>query len=148
MLKLIKKIIFAPYVGAKWVGALESTAKEDYFSAINKLNDLTRFFENRNVEYHLLKGFLEFAINDDQSSIEDIRQSIRLLEKSTKYNHSEKNYLKCYAATYGNLANENMPTTRQVDKFEVIPWGEVDLQHVSRALKKNFPLRTHPNWIE
>lgn len=148
MMKFIQKIIHAPFVGAKWVGALESVANGDFASAIHHLQYLARFFENKNVEYHLLKGFVEYASNDDSSAVKDIRLSIILLRKSVKYTQTEKKYLECYAAIYGNLANENLPLKRQVDMFEKVPWEDVDLSVVRKELKKNFPLRKHPGWYE
>jgi len=146
MVTFIKKIIHAPFVGAKWVAALESVAMEDYLSAIGNLQNLARFFENKDVEYHMLKGFVEYATNNNSAAVKDLKLSINLLEKSSKYNEAEKKYLECYAGIYGNLANSNLSHEHQGENFEMIAWRDVDLSGVRKALKMNFPLGKHPSW--
>ena len=134
--------------GGEMGGALESVAKEDYLPAIGKLQYLARFFENKDVEYHLLKGFVEYATNNNSSAVKDLRLSINLLRKSSKYNEAEKKYLECYAAIYGNLANSSLSRECQDENFGKIAWVDVDLSGVRKELKKNFPLRKHPGWDE
>lgn len=148
MTNLVQKILSAPLVGARWVGALESVAEEDYVAATTKMEYLSRFFDNKNLEFHLLRGFVEYATSDDLGAVKDFLVSIRLLRESKKYNDYEKKYLECYAAKYGNLANSNLPLEQKCKAFNIVEWDSVNLPSVRKLLKKNFPLRQHPDWIE
>ena len=147
MVTLFKKIIHAPLVGWRWSMAIQNAARNDYSSALVNLNYLSDFFDNNNIEFHLLKGICEFGNGDNERSVTDFEIAINLLKEGlNKYTQFEKKYLTAYALVFGGLANKNLSESKKSSAFSEVLWKDVDLTKVRKHLKQKFPLRRHPNW--
>ncbi|MGI0015835.1 MAG: hypothetical protein ACREBU_20650 [Nitrososphaera sp.] len=144
-MNILKRILLAPFIGYRWVRVLDLASKGDFCTAAQVLDQLAPFFENKDAEYHLLKGFLSFSTTLDKSVIKNMRIAISLIEESLRYSEEEKKYLKCYASIWANKAQAYIDEQSQ-KKFETIDYNDVNLSKIRPALKSNFPLRSHPEW--
>lgn len=148
MTYFFKKIFIAPGIALRWVRSLDFASKGDYQSALQQLEKIDQHFSGKKAEYHLLKGFLCYATSADQAAIENLEMAIRLIGLSHRYQEEDKRYLICYAnpllrKAKSKLAQENLSIGLSPSDCD-----NIDLSSVKKHLKKNFPLRDHPNWIE
>lgn len=145
-MNIIQRILCGPAVGIRWVKALEVSSNEDYQAALVHLDYLDKFFNGKNVEYHLLRGLVNYGLGDDLQAVNNFKISISLLADTYRYNENEKNYLTSYGVKYGTKALKNDPDLAKTISFPHIDMSSVDLSKVRKPLKINFPLRDHPNW--
>ena len=145
-MNILRKLIASPFVGFKWVKALELTSRENYQAALSELDHLDQFYRGKNVEYHMLRGFLSYGVEEDIEAVRNFELSIALLQDSNRYNNEEKKYLLAYGTTFGRRALKSESNLSDSSRFPEIDISLIDLSKVSKAIKKNFPLTDHPDW--
>ena len=146
LINYIRKLFLSPIIAYKWGKALESASNDEFDKSNRLLIQIAPYFSNKMVEYHLLKGFVSFVLNNDRDSIENFKTSINLLNTSSKYNETEKKYISCYASTFGIQAAKKIPNITVDDVFNNLSFDDINLSNVRNNLKVRFPLRRHPNW--
>lgn len=139
------RIFYMPMIGYRWVKALDLSARGAFDDAIKQLEYLGKHLEHKDIEYHLLNGFVRFASGDDKKAIDNFRISVSMLDQATGYTDDEIKYLKCYAGVFGNNAINSLPGKDVA--FEEVSFDLINLANVRQALKKNFPLKDHPEWV-
>jgi hypothetical protein len=93
----------------------------------------------------LFKGFLYCASKQDEQAVETLAAACRLIEQSPALDANEKAYLTCYASVCGLRSARRL---RQPDPAGFhVDFARVSLD-VDRRLKRSFPLRQHPQWVE
>lgn len=130
-----------------WVSALDDAAKEKYDDALEKLSKVESLM-GEDAEFNLLRGFLCFATNDDSGVMNHMSKAIGLLEDSQKYSGDEKRYLICYARIWMGKTSECEDDSTPLEAGDSIcNFSDINLSKVKNALKQNFPLRQHPEWV-
>jgi len=125
-----------------WVASLKLASKERYEEALQKLMTVDRIVPNK-IEVTLLKGFLYFATDKDESALLNLSSAWKMIDRSTQYSSEEKQYLQCYASFYG----EKLADASAIEKYPFeVDYTIVQLDKVRKSLKDNFPLRDHPHW--
>lgn len=87
------KIIVSSYF---WSQATYHAANEHYLLSLSYL-DKSDNLREKDCEILLLRGFLCFALQQDEKSIEALSEAVEMIEISQKYNVDTKNYLINYA---------------------------------------------------
>jgi hypothetical protein len=146
LVNYLRRLFLSPMIAYKWVQALESASKDEFERSNMLLDEIAPYFGNRMVEYHLLKGYVSFALKNDVDSIENFKTSIYLLKSSNRYNDAEKKYISCYASTFGTQASRQYSDVNGDSVFPHISPEQVDLHNVRKNLKIRFPLKQHPRW--
>ena len=85
-----------------------------------------------------------YAIGEHEEAVTDLSSSCTEIDESESYSDDEKKYLKCYASVFGRRCIEG--SKHGGDYRFHVNYGLVDLGRVNKAIKNNFPLRSHPNW--
>ena len=145
-MNIFRKILASPVVGVKWVKALELASNENYQAALGELDYLDEFYRGKNIEYHLLRGFLNYGLGDDIEAVRNFELSITLLRDTNRYNEDEKRYLLGYGTTLGRKALKAESDLSESTRFPKIDISLIDLSKVSQSLRKTFPLTDHPHW--
>ena len=141
----IRKVALSPWVGVRWVNALESAAKDDYSSARTLLGRLREFFEHNNPEYHLLRAYVNLNLRDLDCAVRDCATANQLLDGNSRYSVNERHYLRCYSSKVANLAIRRMPEETKPAQFDESDCVRFDCQRVRKALRRNFPMQTGDN---
>ncbi len=90
-------------------------------------------------EFYLKRGFVFFALNQYEASANDFAKATEILPKIEKYSDVEKRHLRAYAVYHlATMAESDLPSDL---------W-EFDINQVGKELRRTFPLRHHPDWIE
>jgi hypothetical protein len=93
----------------------------------------------------LFKGFLYCASKQDEQAVEALATACRRIDESRALDAHEKEYLKCYASVCGLRSARRL---RQPDATGFhVDFARVSLD-VDRRLRRRFPLRQHPDWVE
>ncbi len=129
-----------------WVDALDASSHEDYQRALTHLDYVDKSFNRKRIRYHLLRGFVCFALKNNAAAVENFEIAIKLLRVIDGFNEDEKNYILGYATIFGNKALEAGNLTKDSKLFPQIDVASIDLSKVRQYFKLNFPLREHPNW--
>ncbi len=145
-MNIFRKLLASPIVGVKWVRALELASAENYQAALGELDYLDEFYSGKNIEYHLLRGLVNYALSDDSSAVENLKLSISLLRNTTRYNEDERDYLLCYGTTLCRKAAKSVPNLIDLDSLPQVDVSTVKLANVKHPLRKSFPLTDHPQW--
>lgn len=135
----IKKILFSPVIAAKWIKALDAASSENYNLASKILDEIDEYSSGINVEYHLLKMHVLFALGRNSEAISNKNIGLALLDSSSRYNPDEKFYLKCYVLRLERsifLDSEKA----SIDKSLKEVCLSYDLHKVREALRLSFPL--------
>ena len=146
-MNIIRRILCGPVVGIRWVKALEVSSNEDYQAALVHLDYLDKFFNGENIEYHLLRGLVNYGLGNDSQAVQNFKISISLLVDTDRYNENEKDYLTSYGVKYGVKALKADPDLSKTISFPHVDMSSIDLSKVRKPLKRNFPLRDHPSWV-
>ena len=123
----------------RWSRAIDSVAASNYREALDLLESVETHF-NDYPEYFLLRGFVEYALADNQVAINDLRKAIQYIRKSKKYNSDEKNYLIRYAAHFIEESlktiNVDIRPSFEIDDADL----SFDISKVANHLKGKFPI--------
>ena len=145
MFKLASNLYRAVKGGVYCNRALELASKGKYEAALNAVVRIEEIGPLL-AEFALLKGFLLYAVNRDDEAVRSLIEAQKLVEASQKYSDDDKEYLKCYASVWGGEAAKKLGG--KVLKPFFVDFGKVSLSKVKKHLKRKFPLRDHPNWVE
>jgi len=133
-------------VSKHWINALHTSFEGEYQKALMHLDYLDKFLREKDVEYHLLRGAVNYGLNNDFKALESAKNAIEILKNTDRYNEDEKNYLLAYASNLGKLALKAGKVTKDLSAFPQIDIASVNLTNVRRHLKKTHPLINHPDW--
>ncbi len=90
-----------------------------------------------NIEYCLLRGFIEYITHQKIMATEYLNIAISMLEEVTRFSQNEKLYLIAYAKSMLKEYDTN---------YEHQNLSDINLSNVSVRLKDLFPLIEHPQW--
>jgi len=133
-------------VSKHWINALHAFFEGEYQKALIHLDYLDKFLREKDVEYHLLRGAVNYGLNNDSKALESAKNAIEILKNTDRYNEDERNYLLAYASNLGKLALKASKVTKDLSAFPQIDIASVNLTNVRRHLKKTHPLIDHPEW--
>jgi len=133
-------------VSKHWINALHTFFEGEYQKALMHLDYLDEFLREKDVEYHLLRGAVNYSLNNDSKALESAKNAIEILKNTDRYNEDERNYLLAYASNLGKLALKASKVTKDLSAFPQIDIASVNLTNVRRHLKKTHPLIDHPEW--
>ena len=90
--------LFVSLFGARlWLQSLEFARKRDYQLALSKLIRMETMGVAPYTEYCLLRGFIEYMLSNNDSSVYYLDLAIEKIASSNKFKKMEKDYLKLYA---------------------------------------------------
>jgi len=140
------QLLKTPPAAFKWTKALDLTSKKQYSAAVTILDDIAPFFDQKSAEYHLLKGYLNFALAEDKIAVSEFQAALPLIQSNKKYTQQDKAYLTCYANLWAGKAQRQVTEEPgcEIGNFE--GYDDICLPDVNSALRLSFPLRGHPNW--
>ncbi len=138
-------------VALYWDAAIEASSKSDYQTALNKMERI-RETVPMGVKDKLFEGYLLYATGQDKLAIDRLAEAHRILSETTRVSDSEGIYLKTYASYFGLRALELIDDDRNkyedIESTFVLEYDKIDLPEISRSLRRIFPLRDHPDWVE
>lgn len=130
--------LFVSIFGARlWLQSLELARKRDYQLALGKLIRMENMGVAPYTEYCLLRGFIEYMLSKNESSVYYLDLAIEKIISSNKFTNMEKGYLKLYA---NGLLSEQSGKQYKPD------YKVVELDKVPNHMKDKFPLIDHPEW--
>ncbi len=133
-------------VAKHWINATDASFVGEYKKALKHLDYLDKFLREKDVEYHLLRGAVNYGLENNSNVIESAETAIELLRNTNRYNKDERNYLLGYAINLGKLAFKKGKVSKGSDSFQQIDIASINLAHVRRHLKRTHPLMNHPDW--
>lgn len=146
-IRMYKAIQVAYY----WDGALGATSKRDYQTALDKMQRIREAIRPSAKDL-LLEGYLLYALGQDALALERLAEAHRMLSDDSKSGKPEATYLRTYASFFGLKALKQMGddwTKREsLGRLFALEYEKIDLTKIPRSLKRIFPLRQHPDWIE
>ena len=140
MFKLFKKVRVSIKGAKLWVAALDYSREKDYEKAKEKLIDMENIGVHPNIEYCILRGFIEYISKCNQEASKFLQLSIDKISTVSRLSENEKKYLNAYAQSMLNEMN-----TIQ-DNHKTIDFDNIKLLDISNDLKGKFPLIDHPKW--
>jgi len=78
-----------------WSKALQASAREEYSVGLKYIKKCERYTSRKDSEFYLLKSFICYALNQEQSSFEYARTAFLLIDRE-KIKDNDKQYLRCY----------------------------------------------------
>ena len=134
-----------------WNAAIEAASKGDYQAALTKMERI-RETVPLGVKDILFEGYLLYATGQDKSAVQSLAEAHRILSETARVSDSERIYLKTYASYFGLRALELIDDDRNryedVESTFVLEYDKIDLPKIPRSLRRIFPLRDHPNWVQ
>lgn len=139
-------------ISVYWAKALGHVSRHDYDFALERVRKIQKLMEriDKDVplkkEVDVLEGFLHYAEGDFSKAVDLLVGAIKKIDTSDRDPRADKDYLKCYASVWGLKSLEEGGIERETNF--VVNYGSVHLDKVSMRLRRNFPLRDHPDWDE
>lgn len=132
------KRIYLAFKGSKlWLAAIDSAKQRDYDDSKKLLVKMESIGVHPNIEYCLLRGFIEYITHQKELASKYLNMAIAKLNKAKRFNQNEKLYLTAYADSI----------LKEYDKeHEYRTPSDIDLAKVAEHLKDKFPLIEHPFW--
>jgi hypothetical protein len=143
---IFQKIVAIPMVSKHWVNAMNASFEGEYQKALIHLDYLDKFLRVKDVEYHLLRGAVNYGLENDSKAVENAETAIEILKNTDRYNEDERKYLLGYAISLGKLALKAGTVTKDSSTFPQIDIASINLTNVRRHLKRTHPLINHPDW--
>jgi hypothetical protein len=140
---VIKKLIVlfkAIRVAPLWVKSLGLAAEGKNAEAQVLLKRIESILVFSKTEYGLLRGHVEFKLENCSESIRYLESAIKYSEQEKKCNDDEKRYFRAYA--HWLINSQKSESTSQIE----IDFDSIELGNISKAFKDNYPLRVHPEW--
>jgi hypothetical protein len=132
------KRIYIAFKGSKlWLGAIDAAKQRNYDESKKLLVKMESIGVHPNIEYCLLRGFIEYITHQKEASSKFLNMAIDKLAKAKRFSQNEKLYLTAYAQSILKEYGEEHEYT----KLECI-----DLLNVAEHLKDKFPLIEHSDW--
>jgi hypothetical protein len=130
--------IFGRFIAsAKWVHAIDLTAKHRYLDALQTLEKIYLYF-SKYPEYFLLRGVVKVMLPNPALSVDDLLQAKKLITESKVYNVDEKKYLVLFANNLLPPSERNMQIT--TDEQQLLQEATFDISKVKKHLQKKFPI--------
>jgi hypothetical protein len=138
-----------------WVAALDFCAKRQYGAALERLDYIEalsrgprgRPLSKFDFDCTLLRTVIFVSIHNSREALQLLNELVIMVDLlRTK---SERNYLRGYIAFLTHLLVSETDvhlSDRDAKLLFDIDVNSIDLDAVPKSLKKNFPLRIHPNW--
>lgn len=138
-------------VGLFWNAAIEAASKSDYQAALDKMERI-RETVPPSVKDMLFEGYLLYANGQDKLAIERLAKAHRILSETATVSDSETRYLQTYASFFGlralKLLDDDRKRYDEIGKIFEMGFNKIDLTQIPRNLRRIFPLRDHPDWVE
>ena len=136
------KVIYAKY----WNRALDFAAISRYQESFDCLQQCSKHFSG-GPEFYALKVFVLANLGNHDKIIEI---SKNYCFESLPNRTNDQKYLTLYTLTLANASMDNLTekSGRDFDYFSTVAVRDVHLPSVSTRLKRRFPMRDHPDWVE
>ncbi|MFC0445664.1 hypothetical protein ACFOD1_06310 [Pseudidiomarina halophila] len=132
------KRVYLAFKGSRlWLAAIDSAKQRDYDESKKLLVKMESIGVHPNIEYCLLRGFIEYSTHQKQLASKFLNMAMGKLNKAKRFNQNEKLYLTAYAESILKEYDE---------EHEYTTLSDIDLASVSWHLKDKFPLIEHPYW--
>ncbi|WP_171814255.1 hypothetical protein [Ferrimonas balearica] len=120
-----------------WVKAVELSGLRRYDEAKSVLIEMETSGGKADLEYCLLRGFIEYMHCNRDGAISSLKAAIEKAKKSKRLNSQEKGYLIAYAE---GMLREYGVIHCQAD------YRTINLKKVPSHFKRKYPLTDHPGW--
>ena len=138
-------------VALYWNAAIEASSKGDCQTALNKMERIRETLP-LGVKDRLFEGYLLYATGQDKLAIEGLAEAHRILSKTDRVSVSERTYLQTYASYFGlralRLIHDDRKRYEDIGSMFELEYDKIDLPKIPRSLRRIFPLRDHPNWVQ
>ncbi len=138
--KTLKGIVLGLRTAPLWIKSLDYASQGKHEESKQLLIRMERFGLFSEVEYCLLRGYVEYELGNSENSLVYLYRSIEGLPKERRCNDDEIRYFEAYAHWLINLQEEEQGKHFKID-FDII-----NLNKVAKPFLENYPLRIHPNW--
>ncbi len=143
-MRVTERILVAPVYGYRWMLAVGYVGKEQFEKASHTLARLAKHAEGRSPKFHILRAFVEHMLEHDSQAIADLDRALAILPYKRRLSSEDRAYLQVYCRLLKRRINETIGHSE--DKSEETDLSGIDLDRVSAATKRNFPMRSHPDW--
>ncbi len=141
----------AAKVALYWNAAIEASSKGDCQTALNKMERIRETLPI-GIKDRLFEGYLLYATGQDKLAIEGLAEAHRILSKTNRVSVSERTYLQTYASYFGlralRLIHDDRKRYEDIGSIFELEYDKIDLPKIPRSLRRIFPLRDHPNWVQ
>ena len=138
-------------VALYWNAAIEAGSKSDYQAALDKMERIRETIRP-GVKDVLYEGYLLFATGQYLLAIERLAEAHHMLSETARISGPEMTYLKTYASYFGlralKLIDDDRKRYEDIGNIFVLEYTKIDIAEIPRRLRRIFPLRDHPNWVE
>ena len=138
-------------VALYWNAAIETASKSDYQAALTKMERI-REIVPLGVKDILFEGYLLYATGQDKLAIEGLAEAHRILSETDRVNVPERTYLQTYASYFGlralKLIHDDRKRYEDMGSIFELEYDKIYLDKIPRSLRRIFPLRDHPNWVQ
>jgi hypothetical protein len=128
-----------------WSSALTAASKSQYAVALQKIEAIEQIGEwkgSLKIEKDLLKGFLNYALDNYKLSYEILWATYYQIENEKYFSDQEKIYLKCYAAVWASSSAIKGGRTRD-DGFEC-DLSQISLEKSKKTSEATIPVARPP----
>ena len=146
MIKSISEFRKAIRVAILWNRALNLASQQKFCEALQCMEEIDGIVDRQDVEFSLFRGFLYFATAENEKASKILCEIHKMITESKRYSTEEKEYLKCYASVSGERAIRKLGGDDQHPFY--VDYDNVILEKVPKHLRRKFPLRDHPKWVE
>lgn len=138
-------------IRAKWrsltlIGkAIDALHREDFKAAENIVHELQSVADDRYMAISfLLQGIIYLSSNEMNLAVEAYRKAISQVDESeASIGLKNSLYIRCFALGAINYIDYQRTG---IDNRHKIEFERIDVDRVSRFLRKTFPLVWHPDW--
>lgn len=136
------KVIYAKY----WNRALDFAASSRYQESFGCLQQCSKHFSG-GPEFYALQVFVLVNLDNHDAVIKMSKDYC--FETLPTITNNQK-YLTFYTLTLVNASMDNLTEKSggDFDYFSTVAVRDVHLPSVSTRLKRQFPMRDHPDWVE
>jgi len=145
----LRKVIIAPWYGYLWWKTRSMIADERFKDALSYLQRIENIGIGNNPEFYLTRGLALYGVGKDNRSCSDLSIALELIPKKYSYSEGDKNYLTAYAATLLRSIPEYSDVDGNISNLDdLCNLDAIKLELVDKVLKRRFPLRDHPSWVD
>ena len=142
MLKKLKGLIIGLRISYLWVKALDRASRGDNEKSKKLLIRIEKIGFFKNVEYCLLRGYIEYKLEYSEDSIAYLSIAMENITREKGCNSDELLYFNAYAQWLINIQEKNQ------SKHYSIDLNSINLNNISLAYLENYPLIIHPDWVK
>jgi hypothetical protein len=100
MFKFFSKIRVATKGATLWNSALDYSRERDYEKAKLKLTDMEKMGVHPNIEYCLLRGFIEYILDSKLEASNFLKLSIDKISTVSRFNDNGKKIFNCLCTNH------------------------------------------------